>query len=88
MQRHPARREVDSRPQWPQAAHVESAHVVDPKRLKLRMLPVGYCYFMHTQMSKAVRIALYKSGPGYLDSSLSAVHNSSRDLALARGRFI
>lgn len=60
MQRHPARREVDSRPQWPRAAHVESACVVDPKCLKLRMLPVGYCYFMHTQMSKAVRIALYK----------------------------
>lgn len=60
MQRHPARREVDSRPQWPQAAHVESARVVDPKRLKLRTLPVGYCYFMHTQMSEPVQIALYK----------------------------
>lgn len=60
MQRHPARREVDSRPQWPRAAHVEYARVVDPKRLKPRMLPVGLCYFMHTQMSEAVPIALHK----------------------------
>lgn len=60
MQRHPARREVDSRPQWPRAAHVESASVVDPKRLKLRTLPVGYCYCMHTQMSTAVRSACTK----------------------------
>lgn len=78
MQRHPARREVDSRPQWPWAAHVESVRVVDPKCLKLRMFPVGYCYFMHTQMSKAVRIALYvQSGPVYLDSSLSAIHQGN-----------
>lgn len=53
MQRHPARREVDSKPQQPQATHVESARVVDLECLKLRMLPVGYCFFMHTQMNEA-----------------------------------
>lgn len=63
LQRHPARREVDrSQTTAPQAAHVESARVVDPKCLKLRTLPVEYSYFMHTQMNKALPIALHKVG--------------------------
>lgn len=87
MQRHPARREVDSRPQWPQAAHVESARVVDPKCLKVRMLPVEYCYFMHTQMSTAVQSAFYKVDQ-YTLLYVHSVHHSSWELILARGRFI
>lgn len=86
MQRHPARREVDSRPQWPQAAHVESARVVDPKCLKVRMLPVEYCYFMHTQMSTAVQSAFYKVDR-YTLLYVHSVHHSSWELILARGRF-
>lgn len=38
-------------------------------------------------MSKSVRIALYEVDQ-YTDASLLAVHNSSRELLLARGWFI
>ncbi|KAK2906124.1 hypothetical protein Q8A73_010067 [Channa argus] len=41
-------------------SHRERKCHIDPKCLKLRMLPVGYRYFMHTQMNKAVRSALYE----------------------------